>query len=94
MESSKYFQNYYAKGLKHVQRDSILFYGALAMRHPELFVHLQSMDVHPLMFVTPWFMCAFTALPLWDTTLAIWDMLFWTGRKAIFRGTASNLLVI
>ena len=45
------------------------------------------------MFVTPWFMCAFTALPLWDTTLAIWDLLFWTGRKAIFRGFYLSYLI-
>jgi hypothetical protein len=67
------------------QHDSRVFSAILALRHPDLFCHFGEMDVHPLMYVTPWFMCAFTALPLWDSTLAIWDMILWTDRKALLR---------
>ena len=34
------------------------------------------------MYVTPWLMCAFTALPLWDGVMAIWDMMMLKGRSA------------
>lgn len=62
-----------------VQHDAHVFVGLLARRHPGLAQHLAAMDIHPLMYVPQWFMCAFTALPLWDTTLAVWDLLLLAG---------------
>ena len=37
------------------------------------------LGVHPLVYVTPWFMCLFTSLPCWDTVLAIADLFFLEG---------------
>lgn len=85
LERGKYLQNYYAEDLWHVQRDARVFQALLARCHPDLHAHLTGNDIHPLMYITQWFMCLFTALPLWDTTLAVWDLLLWEGHRALFR---------
>lgn len=39
------------------------------------------MKIHPLMFVTQWFMTLYTGLPCWDTVLCIWDMILFEGNE-------------
>lgn len=40
---------------------------------PQIAVKLRAINIHPLMYATPWFMCLFSALPCWDTVLSICD---------------------
>lgn len=56
-----------------------MFAGLVARRMPALSEHMESLCVHPLMYVTQWFMCGFTSLPLWDTVLSIWDIFMLQG---------------
>ena len=65
----------------HTQRDARVFAALVAQEQPAVYEHLGEMDIHPLMYVTQWFMCAFTSLPAWDTTLAIWDAIFLNGES-------------
>ena len=37
------------------------------------------LSIHPLMYMTSWFMCLFSTLPCWDTVLAICDIVFLEG---------------
>ena len=47
---------------------------------PSILHFKESLGVHPLMYVTSWFMCLFTTLPCWDTVLTICDLLFLEGK--------------
>ncbi|EGD72297.1 hypothetical protein PTSG_00316 [Salpingoeca rosetta] len=79
MESALHLQGFYSERLVKIQEESRVFQGLIARRIPALAEHLNDMYMHPLMYVTQWFMCAFTSLPLWDTVLAIWDLLMFKG---------------
>ena len=46
-----------------VQHEAQLFDEIIAMHIPALSTSMKDMGVHPLMYVTPWFMCAMTSLP-------------------------------
>lgn len=85
LESPRYLEGYYSETLDRVQHDAKVFAGLVVARHPELGQHLEDLGVHPLMYVTPWFMCAFTSLPCWDTVLSIWDLLLLKGVKVLHR---------
>ena len=50
---------------------------------PDLALRFNALHVHPLMYATPWFMCVFSALPCWDTVLAIWDGFVYMGEGDI-----------
>ena len=84
-ESPKYLEGYYSESLHRVQHDAQVFAGLVAERHPALGQHFEALGVHPLMYVTPWFMCAFTSLPCWDTVLSVWDLLLFKGVKMLHR---------
>ena len=57
--------------------------------HPELLLvpssSQSSLKVHPLMYLTPWFMCLFTSLPSWTTAMALFEAVLREGRAALFR---------
>ena len=71
-----------------------MFEALTAQQIPQLFAHMRHMGVYPIMFVTQWFMCAFTSLPLWDTVLTIWDAFMFkgdgTGTRALVQRFAMN----
>jgi hypothetical protein len=56
-----------------MSQEANVFAGLVARRLPAVAMHMAEMSIHPLMYVTQWFMTGFTSLPLWDTVLCIWD---------------------
>eukprot|EP00049_Salpingoeca_infusionum_P007035 m.114682 g.114682 ORF g.114682 m.114682 type:complete len:836 (-) comp13548_c1_seq4:92-2599(-) len=93
MESEQHLKGFYSERLEKVQEEASVFSGILAMRIPSLALHLSTEFVHPLMYVTQWFMCAFTSLPLWDTVLSIWDAFILRG-STVFHGAGLTVLSI
>ncbi|PIK34391.1 hypothetical protein BSL78_28786 [Apostichopus japonicus] len=84
-EKPKYLSGYFDSSLQRIQNHSAIFQKLLLQRYPKLGKHFILLDVNPLMFVTPWFMCLFTSMPCWETVLAIWDLLLLDGISTIFR---------
>ncbi|KAJ8024158.1 TBC1 domain family member 10A [Holothuria leucospilota] len=90
-EKPKYLSGYFDATLQRIQSHAAIFDKLLQQRYPRLAKHFISLDVDPLMFVTPWFMCLFTSMPCWETVLAIWDLLLLDGISTIFRVALSIL---
>ncbi|XP_033117446.1 rab GTPase-activating protein 1-like [Anneissia japonica] len=84
-EKAKYLSGYFSSSMGRIQRHAEVFKCLLKQRKPSLYRHLEHVGVHPLMFITPWFMCLYTSLPCWDTVLSIWDHLIMEGVTVIFR---------
>ena len=85
MENQKYLEGYYSQNLARVQVDADVFSKLVVETEPELGAHLEQLGIHPLMYVTPWFMCVFTSLPCWDAVMNVWDLLVFKGVKTIMR---------
>lgn len=78
---------YYIRTMTGVIRDSGTFEQLLKTHYPLLHDHLQNANVHPLMYITPWFMAMFTHLGNWRTVLRVFDLFFFEGNDAIFRSS-------
>ena len=65
--------------------------GLMVKMTPSLTLHFESLNIHPLMYATPWFMCLFSSLPCWDTVLCIWDAFIFGGISALL---ATSLTVM
>eukprot|EP01147_Barroeca_monosierra_P009407 gene9407-1652_t len=85
MGSPFYLEGFYNDHLARTQHESEVFTVLLAQQFPNLARHLNKLSLHPLMYVTQWYMCAFTSLPLWDTVLSIWDMMMLKGTKSFYQ---------
>ncbi|XP_013421030.1 TBC1 domain family member 10B-like [Lingula anatina] len=83
-ERQKYLMGFFDSHLKKVQSHASVFKKLLKDRLPSLSQLLDSKDLDPLLYITPWFMGLFTSLPSWDTVLGIWDRLMLEGVGAIF----------
>ncbi|TRY54522.1 hypothetical protein DNTS_033390 [Danionella cerebrum] len=46
---------------------------------------LEALGVSSVHFIMQWFLTLFTALPCWDSVLAIWDLILLQGLRAMFR---------
>ncbi|EDV28637.1 uncharacterized protein TRIADDRAFT_51755 [Trichoplax adhaerens] len=84
-EKSKYLRGYFDKSLSRIHRNAEVFWRILEQKMPKLWHHLDDMKIHPLMFITQWFMTLYTSLPCWDTVLCIWDMTLFEGTSTLFR---------
>ena len=66
--------------------------------HPELLLvppsSQSSLKIHPLMYLTPWFMCLFTSLPSWTTAVALFEAVLREGRTALFRAALTLMEVM
>ncbi|XP_064601257.1 TBC1 domain family member whacked-like [Liolophura sinensis] len=85
LERPKYLQGIFGHSLKKMKNYAAVFKKLLACRLPVLTKHLRSLELQPLMFLTPWFMCVFAELPCWDTVLFIWDLFLLDGLSTIFQ---------
>lgn len=93
MKSKDHFDGYFSENLARVQHEAAIFEEVIGIALPDLSEHVKNMGIHPLMYVTPWFMCAFTALPLWDTVMCIWDMMMLQGTKTLTRAALAVMTV-
>ena len=76
----------YTKSMSGILNDSTVFDELLHIHYPLVYSHFQNLGIHPLMFITTWFMTLFTSLNSWRTVLHFFDILFYYGpQEGIFR---------
>ncbi|XP_068167554.1 TBC1 domain family member 10A [Antennarius striatus] len=81
----KYLPGYYSPGLEAVQLDGEVLFALLRRVSPPAFRHLERHRMEPVLYMTEWFMCAFTRTLPWGAVLRVWDMFLCDGVKIIFR---------
>ncbi|XP_026042571.1 TBC1 domain family member 10A isoform X1 [Astatotilapia calliptera] len=81
----KYLPGYYSPGLEAIQLDGEILFALLRRVSPLAFRHLEKHKIDPILYMTEWFMCAFSRTLPWASVLRVWDMFLCDGVKIIFR---------
>ncbi|XP_061527387.1 TBC1 domain family member 10A-like [Phycodurus eques] len=81
----KYLPGYYSPGLEAIQLDGEILFALLRRVCPLAFRHLEKHKIDPILYMTEWFMCAFSRTLPWASVLRVWDMFLCDGVKIIFR---------
>nr|XP_040054342.1 TBC1 domain family member 10A-like [Gasterosteus aculeatus aculeatus] len=81
----KYLPGYYSTGLEAIQLDGEILYALLRRVSPAAHRHLKKHKLEPILYMTEWFMCAFSRTLPWASVLRVWDMFLCEGVKIIFR---------
>nr|XP_055064887.1 TBC1 domain family member 10A [Misgurnus anguillicaudatus] len=81
----KYLPGYYSAGLEAIQLDGEILFALLKRVSPVAHRHLKKHKIDPILYMTEWFMCAFSRTLPWSSVLRVWDMFFCEGVKIIFR---------
>ncbi|KAK5900878.1 TBC1 domain family member 10A-like [Pseudochaenichthys georgianus] len=81
----KYLPGYYSSGLEAIQLDGEILYALLRRVSPVAHRHLKKHKLEPVLYMTEWFMCAFSRTLPWASVLRVWDMFLCEGVKILFR---------
>lgn len=81
----KYLPGYYSTGLEAIQLDGEILNALLRRVCPGAHRHLQKHKLEPVLYMTEWFMCAFSRTLPWASVLRVWDMFLCEGVKILFR---------
>ncbi|XP_034953921.2 TBC1 domain family member 10A isoform X1 [Zootoca vivipara] len=81
----KYLPGYYSEKLEAIQLDGEILFSLLHKVSPVAYKHLSKQKIDPILYMTEWFMCAFSRTLPWSSVLRVWDMFFCEGVKIIFR---------
>ncbi|XP_017265902.1 TBC1 domain family member 10A [Kryptolebias marmoratus] len=81
----KYLPGYYSTGLEAIQLDGEILYALLRRVSPVAHRHLKKHKLEPVLYMTEWFMCAFSRTLPWASVLRVWDMFLCEGVKILFR---------
>uniref|UniRef100_A0A665UG25 TBC1 domain family member 10A-like n=1 Tax=Echeneis naucrates TaxID=173247 RepID=A0A665UG25_ECHNA len=81
----KYLPGYYSTGLEAIQLDGEILYALLRRVSPVAHRHLKNHKLEPILYMTEWFMCAFSRTLPWASVLRVWDMFLCEGVKILFR---------
>uniref|UniRef100_A0A146ZT07 TBC1 domain family member 10A n=1 Tax=Fundulus heteroclitus TaxID=8078 RepID=A0A146ZT07_FUNHE len=81
----KYLPGYYSTGLEAIQLDGEILYALLRRVSAVAHRHLKKHKVEPILYMTEWFMCAFSRTLPWSSVLRVWDMFLCEGVKILFR---------
>uniref|UniRef100_A0A8C6WIL1 TBC1 domain family, member 10Ab n=1 Tax=Neogobius melanostomus TaxID=47308 RepID=A0A8C6WIL1_9GOBI len=81
----KYLPGYYSKGLEAIQLDGEILRALLKKVSPVAYRHLENQNLGPILYMTEWFMCAFSRTLPWASVLRVWDMFLCEGVKILFR---------
>ncbi|XP_054468228.1 TBC1 domain family member 10A-like [Anoplopoma fimbria] len=81
----KYLPGYYSTGLEAIQLDGEILYALLRRVSPVAHRHLKKHKMEPILYMTEWFMCAFSRTLPWASVLRVWDMFLCEGVKILFR---------
>ncbi|XP_014906900.1 TBC1 domain family member 10A-like [Poecilia latipinna] len=81
----KYLPGYYSTGLEAIQLDGEILYALLRGVSPVAHRHLKKHKLEPILYMTEWFMCAFSRTLPWSSVLRVWDMFLCEGVKILFR---------
>lgn len=69
-----------------IQLDGEILFSLLHRVSPAAHKHLSKQKIDPILYMTEWFMCAFSRTLPWSSVLRVWDMFFCEGirfRRAI-----------
>ncbi|RUO96628.1 rab-GTPase-TBC domain-containing protein [Jimgerdemannia flammicorona] len=81
----KYMAGYFIPTLSQLRIDAYVFEQLLREHEPKLAQHMVDNDVVPLMYITQWFLTAFTLTLPWPTVLRVWDVFYFEGVKVFYR---------
>uniref|UniRef100_A0A8C8RE29 Rab-GAP TBC domain-containing protein n=1 Tax=Pelusios castaneus TaxID=367368 RepID=A0A8C8RE29_9SAUR len=81
----KYLPGYYSEKLEAIQLDGEILFSLLHRVAPVAHKHLSKQKIDPILYMTEWFMCAFSRTLPWSSVLRVWDMFFCEGVKILFR---------
>ncbi|XP_011480146.1 TBC1 domain family member 10A isoform X1 [Oryzias latipes] len=81
----KYLPGYYSKELEAIQLDGEILNALLRKVSPVAHRHLKNQKLDPILYMTEWFMCAFSRTLPWAAVLRVWDMFLCEGVKILFR---------
>uniref|UniRef100_A0A672ZR73 TBC1 domain family member 10A-like n=1 Tax=Sphaeramia orbicularis TaxID=375764 RepID=A0A672ZR73_9TELE len=81
----KYLPGYYSTGLEAIQLDGEILNALLHRVSPAAHRHLKKHKLEPILYMTEWFMCAFSRTLPWASVLRVWDMFLCEGVKILFR---------
>nr|DBA22796.1 TPA: hypothetical protein GDO54_013797 [Pyxicephalus adspersus] len=81
----KYLPGYYSEKLEAIQLDGRILFALLRKVSTVAYKHLSKQKIDPILYMTEWFMCAFSRTLPWSSVLRVWDMFFCEGVKIIFR---------
>ena len=62
-----------------IQLDGEILFSLLQKVSPVAHKHLSQQKIDPLLYMTEWFMCAFSRTLPWSSVLRVWDMFFGEG---------------
>lgn len=63
-----------------IQLDGEILYALLHKVSPAAHRHLKKHNLEPILYMTEWFMCAFSRTLPWASVLRIWDMFLCEGK--------------
>ncbi|KFW00117.1 TBC1 domain family member 10A, partial [Fulmarus glacialis] len=72
----KYLPGYYSEKLEAIQLDGQILFSLLHKVSPVAYKHLSKQKIDPILYMTEWFMCAFSRTLPWSSVLRVWDMFF------------------
>lgn len=62
-----------------IQLDGQILFSLLHKVSPVAYKHLSKQKIDPILYMTEWFMCAFSRTLPWSSVLRVWDMFFCEG---------------
>jgi hypothetical protein len=78
------YMNGYFTDLSQLRVDSVVFSQLLKDFHPKLADHLDANSVTPLLYMTQWYLAAFTTILPWPSVLRVWDIFYLDGVKVFY----------
>lgn len=65
-----------------IQLDGQILFSLLHKVSPVAYKHLSKQKIDPILYMTEWFMCAFSRTLPWSSVLRVWDMFFCEGSSS------------
>lgn len=66
-----------------IQLDGEILFAQLRRVSPLAFRHLEKHKIDPILYMTEWFMCAFSRTLPWASVLRVWDMFLCDGNNGL-----------
>ncbi len=66
-----------------IQLDGEILFALLRRVSPLSFRHLEKHKIDPILYMTEWFMCAFSRTLPWASVLRVWDMFLCDGNDGL-----------